>query len=171
MMELVTYPDEMLEFKTFPIKFFDANLENTVSRMTAVMYASNGVGLAFPQVAGMGRIALIDPSGGDRATDLVAMINPEVTWRSHETALGDEGCLSLPGVQLQVLRSVAVDVMYQTVSGDKINRRFSGQSARIAQHEIDHLDGVLMIDRVGSLQRREALKFLKKEGHYASVAR
>ena len=130
--------------------------------MIEVMYSSAGVGLAAPQVGLTDRILVMDPSAGDQSNQLRVLINPEVTWRSPEEELREEGCLSLPGVRLQVLRPFAVEVRYNDLHGIEHVIRYGEWLARIAQHEIDHLDGVVMVDRVGPLARRSALRDLPR---------
>lgn len=160
MLKLVKYPNEVLTRPCDLVTEFNDELSALVEGMTNIMYASDGVGLAAPQVGVSRRVLLIDPTGGEDANALMALINPRVTWRSPEQEVGGEGCLSLPGAILQVPRSVAVDVEYHDVMGKQQVRRFTEFDARVVQHEVDHLDGVLMIDRVGRLARTLVMKGL-----------
>ncbi len=165
MLEIVEYPDSILS--TVCVDVLEGlddldRLKINIDKMIETMYASGGVGLAAPQVNLVNRIAIIDPSGGDEANQLVVMINPRVTWKSPEAELGEEGCLSLPGVTLQVLRSAAINVEYIDAMGRLQQDRCTGYKARIVQHEVDHLDGLMMLDRVGSLTRKLALQHLGK---------
>ena len=164
MLDLIEYPSSILNEQCDDVSVFDAGLRSFVDNMVEAMYASGGVGLAAPQVGSSLRIAIIDPSGGEEANRLVTLINPRVTWRSSEEALGEEGCLSLPGVTLQVPRSLSVRVDYDDAAGSHHSMALDKQVARIAQHEIDHLDGIVMLDRVSSLTRRMALKDMRKAG-------
>jgi len=162
MLDLVEYPNDVLVGSTELISTFDRSLKDLAESMTERMYLSNGVGLAAPQVGVTRKVVLIDPSAGDEANQLMVMVNPRVTWQSEEVAPGDEGCLSLPGVVTRVFRSLAVDVEYYDVEGVMQTVRCTDFKARIAQHEIDHLDGIMMIDRVGHLSRMQALKHIGK---------
>ena len=161
-LDIVEYPNDMLIGSTELISTFDHSLKDLVESMTERMYLSNGVGLAAPQVGVTRKVVLIDPSAGDEANQLTAMVNPRVTWRSEEVTPDDEGCLSLPGVTVKVFRSLAVNVEYYDVEGVMHSVKCTGFKARIAQHEIDHLDGIMMIDRVGHLSRMQALKHIGK---------
>lgn len=162
MLDVVGYPSDVLLAPTHRVDVFDAALRSFVDDMVDVMYSSEGVGLAAPQVGSSRRLVLVDPSGGGEANQLLVMINPEVTWRSDELVAGEEGCLSLPGVLLNVIRNVSVQVEYDDVDGAHRLIRLVDDGARIAQHEIDHVDGVLMIDRVGTMARKIGLKGLGK---------
>lgn len=160
MLKLVKYPEAVLTRQCSPVAEFNDELRALVDGMAEIMYTEEGVGLAAPQVGVSKNVLLIDPSGGEEANGLVALINPRVTWRSPEQEVSQEGCLSLPGAILQVPRSIAVDVEYHDVMGNLQVRRFTEFEARIVQHEVDHLDGVLMIDKVGRLARTLVMKGL-----------
>lgn len=137
---------------------FNLELRKLVDEMAEAMYAGDGVGLAAPQVDVDRRVLLIDPSAGEEANQMTAMINPRVTWCSPEMEAGEEGCLSLPGVHLQVPRHVAVEVEYNDVMGNKQRMRYAELASRIVQHEIDHLTGMVMLARVGPMARRAAFR-------------
>lgn len=159
MLEVVEHPNVVLTTAAQEITVFDGELRQLIDEMAAAMYQMGGVGLAAPQVNVSKRVLLIDPTGGEEANQLVAMINPVVFWTSSSMEVGTEGCLSLPGVRLQVPRSVAVNIEYHDVMGNV--HRMSCTDAwksRIVQHEIDHLNGVMMLDRVGPLARKLAMK-------------
>lgn len=159
MLKLVEHPNAVLSTPAEGVIIFDSELRHFLDEMAVVMYLSRGVGLAAPQVGVSKRALLIDPSGGDEANKLQVLINPVVIWTSDEKQMGTEGCLSLPGVQLQVPRSVAVTVEYHDSTGQA--RRLECRdawTARIIQHEIDHLNGYMMLDRVGPLARKLAMK-------------
>lgn len=130
--------------------------------MITMMYAASGVGLAAPQVGVSERLIVVDPSGGDSMVALVQMVNPEVIWTSADVSVAGEGCLSLPGVDLQIIRHVACDVRYGDLCGSTRVQRCVGLLARIVQHEVDHLDGITLLDRVGTLSRKFALGDLSK---------
>lgn len=156
-MKLVTYPDQILGQRCEDI-IFGEPIERLVGSMIETMYLHDGVGLAAPQLGVLSRLVVIDPSAGDSANELTIMINPAIRWVSEEIGTQDEGCLSLPGVRLSIARSLACDVDYVDMSGTPRSMKCVGWKARIVQHEIDHLAGVMMLDRVGTLARRFALR-------------
>jgi peptide deformylase len=161
-LRVVEYPDPVLKQACLAVEVFDSGLATFVDQMVEAMYASGGVGLAAPQVGASNRILTIDPSGGESNTQLMVLVNPSVTWRSAEAEVGEEGCLSLPGVKLLVPRSLAVDVEYFDLVGVLHSMQCRGLQARIVQHEVDHLDGVMMLDRVGVMSRKLVQKHLSK---------
>lgn len=161
-LNLVEHPDPRLVARCTDVSVFDSELNQLIDSMIDMMYTKAGVGLAAPQVGVLQRFVLIDPSGGDEANQLVALINPSVTWQSVEKETEAEGCLSMPGTILQVPRSVAVDVEYHDVKGHLQVMRCTGFKARIVQHEVDHLDGIMMFDRASNLARMLAKKSLGK---------
>jgi peptide deformylase len=162
-MIIVEYPDPILATRCDDVVVFDAAHQSLVASMAEAMYAAHGVGLAAPQVNRLQRILLIDPSGGVEANHLVPMNNPRVIWRSPEVELAEEGCLSMPGVTLHIQRSVAIDVEYHDMAGLRQQMRCTGFKARIVQHEVDHLDGIVMVDRLGYLARKLAMRDLGKK--------
>ena len=162
MLDLVEYPSKDLKWSCAPVTRFDALLKALADEMATAMYAGDGVGLAAPQVGATSRVLVMDPSGGKENGQLLVMVNPEVTWAAKQQVMGEEGCLSLPGIRLQVPRAVSVEVKYFDLEGKEQVVRWAGWQSRIAQHEIDHLDGILMLDRVGPMQRQLALKSLRK---------
>lgn len=162
MLSIVNYPDPRLLMTCVEVSNFDDNLRVLVNSMIDMMYSKSGVGLAAPQVGVLQRLVIIDPTSGDVANQLVTLINPNITWRSVEKEIEPEGCLSMFGTVLQVPRSVAVDVEYNDVKGHKQLMRCTGFKSRIVQHEIDHLDGIMMFERVGNLARTLAKKSLSK---------
>lgn len=157
---IVKYPEAVLTQPSERVTEFGEDLEALVRRMAEAMYVAGGVGLAAPQLGVSRRVLVIDPSSGEEVNQLVALVNPRVTWRSPEEVIGPEGCLSMPGAVLQVVRAVAVDVEYHDTMGNVQTMRFTDFPARIVQHEIDHLDGVMMVDRVGRLARALVMKGL-----------
>lgn len=159
-MKVVVYPDPALRAVARAVIAFDGALKSLIDDMAEAMYAATGVGLAAPQVGVLSRLVLVDPSAGDDGNALVAMVNPRLVWASPDVVLAEEGCLSLPGVFVKVSRSQACDVEYVDVGGVQRSLRCVGMQARIVQHEVEHLDGVLMLHKVGPLARRLALKEL-----------
>lgn len=141
---------------------FDDELKKLTEEMAELMYASAGVGLAAPQIGVSLRVLVIDSSNGEEPNKLLVMINPVITWASPEKHTGEEACLSMPGIFLQVNRSVSVKVEYHDVMGNVQRLECDDRwLSRIIQHEIDHLNGKTMLDRIGFLARKMALKGLK----------
>lgn len=161
-MRVVTYPDPVLDRPCDDVTEFGLHLKRLADDMAEAMYASRGVGLAAPQVGLSKRFILVDPSAGESANGLVAMANPRIAWTSPELEVQEEGCLSLPGVYLPILRAVACDVVYLDTEGKAQMMRCTGLQARIAQHEIEHLSGITMLLKVGPLARQLALKNLTR---------
>ena len=162
MLEIIEFPNRVLTNLSTPIDVFDHSVEQLVKSMIETMYVHGGVGLAAPQVGVSKTVVIIDPSAGDVANQLLILVNPRVIWRSEEMDASDEGCLSLPGVTLKVPRSLSVTIEYHDIKGVLNNVTCAGFDARIAQHEIDHIDGIMMLDHVGQLARIHALKDLGK---------
>jgi len=162
MLNIVEYPSSDLKWSCAPVERFDATLAKLVEEMTLAMYAGDGVGLAAPQVNSTIQILVMDPTAGAQGNELRAIINPIIIDTSHDKTTDDEGCLSLPGVKLAVPRHAWVVVEYLDVEGKPHKEAFVDWAARIVQHEIDHLNGILMLDRVGPLQRQLALRDLRK---------
>ena len=161
-LSIVKYPHESLLSRCENVDAFGPDVSTLISDMVETMYASGGIGLAAPQVGALRNIVVIDSSGGEDRSGLMIMVNPLITWTSPEQCVMGEGCLSIPGVTVNVKRSVACDVTYLGDDKNTVSMRLTGLSARIVQHEVDHLSGVLMIDKVGPLARRTVLRELKE---------
>jgi peptide deformylase len=151
------YPDAALRLPAKRVEEIDDELRRLVERMTQLMHDAAGVGLAATQVGILRRLFVFQP---DEGVDAV-VFNPEIVSRSDETDVADEGCLSLQGVTVPVERSVAVTLVGQDERGEDVRYELEEIHARIAQHELDHLDGVLIIDRTTPEARREALAALR----------
>jgi peptide deformylase len=152
------YPDAALRLQARPVAEFDDDLRRLVERMTQLMHEARGVGLAATQVGTLKRLFVFQPDPEEEAR---AVINPEVVERGDETDVDDEGCLSLQGVTVPVERTVKLTLVGRDADGNEVRHELEGHSARIAQHELDHLDGVLIIDRTTPEARREALATLR----------
>lgn len=158
--EIVKHPNEILRRKALPVKTFDADLQQLIDDMIETMRLAPGVGLAAPQVNVPLRVAVIEYGGeadeenGDKPPKkkLFALVNPEITRASKETEVATEGCLSIPGLVGDVERSVSVTVSAQNRRGQPIKLKASGWLARIFQHEIDHINGILYIDKATKVQ-------------------
>ena len=151
------FPDAALRLQAKPVEAFDGDLQRLVERMIALMHDANGIGLAATQVGVLKRLfVFVDADGED-----VAVVNPEVVERSDETESADEGCLSLQGVTVPVERSVAVTIVARNERGEEVRYQLREMPARAVQHELDHLDGVLIIDRTTPEAKREAMATLR----------
>ena len=139
----------------------DAEVRAVAARMLELMFEVEGIGLAAPQVGSLRRLAVI-LAGEDQPA--LVLCNPEIVWRSEEQEIDSEGCLSIGEISVDVPRAVAVHVRAQDVDGNAFELAPEGFAARVIQHEMDHLDGVLILDRTAPEQRREALRALRDGG-------
>ena len=151
------YPDPVLRMEAKPVEEFDDDLLRLVERMRALMVEAVGVGLAATQVGVLRRLFVFSP-GDD---EVRAVVNPKITSRGDETEVDDEGCLSLQGVTAPVERAVSVRLEGKDETGRDVSYDLDGYPARSVQHELDHLDGVLIVDRTTPEARREALATLR----------
>jgi peptide deformylase len=151
------YGDVVLRMRAREVEEFDDDLRRLVERMTALMHDAQGVGLAATQVGILRRVFVFVP-GEDGAR---AVVNPVLRERSDETASEEEGCLSLQGVRVPVERAASVVVEGKDENGAGVRYELEGYGARVAQHELDHLDGLLIIDRTDVEHRKEALAVLR----------
>lgn len=157
--------DPVLREKAEPVTAITADTRLLIADMFDTMYAEEGVGLAAPQVGVRDRIIVIDPHNEE--TKPFALINPEILEASRETDKSEEGCLSIPGLRDIVERSSRVRVRGLTENGEVYEAETEGLLARIIQHEIDHLDGILFFDRISALKRKLLLakwQKIKPEG-------
>jgi peptide deformylase len=154
------YGDPVLKSRATPVDRFDDALRDQVSRMGAIMDDAIGVGLAAPQV-GLSQRLLVYRVGHD--SPLIAVVNPEVEWSSDDEEPLEEGCLSLPGVHIDVDRPIHVRVRAQDEHGDPRLIEASGLEARVLQHEIDHLNGVLILEHASREQRKEAFRAMREQ--------
>jgi peptide deformylase len=162
--QVVKFGDPVLKSAASPVTEFDERLEADAERMIALMRDAIGVGLAATQLGTLRRMLVFQVGSEAEPTVLV---NPEIEWRSGDLATAEEGCLSLPGVVVDVERPLHVRAHAVDVHGEPLLIEASGLEARVIQHEVDHLDGVLMLDRTEREQRRGALRALREGGTYA----
>jgi peptide deformylase len=153
------FGDPVLMSPATPVAEFDEVLAREVERMVGIMRDGLGVGLAATQLGLMRRLLVFQAGADARPT---ALVNPRIEWASGELAVADEGCLSLPHVVLEVERPLHVRVRGVDPVGEAILLEASGLEARVLQHEIDHLDGVLILDRTTDEQRKGALRALRE---------
>jgi len=153
------FGDPVLRARAREIDTFDDALREEVARMSRLMHESIGIGLAATQVGTLNRVLVyrVQPE-----SPVNALINPVIEWRGKETEVMEEGCLSLPGVVVDVERPVHVRVSARDEDGEPIEIEASGLEARVIQHEVDHLDGVLILDRTTRDQRKEAVRALRE---------
>ena len=151
------YPDSALRLVAHEVTEFDDDLRRLVDRMIVLMHDAQGIGLAATQVGVLRRLFVFEPDDeGPRA-----ILNPTIVERGKETSSDEEGCLSLQGVRVPVERVTSLTLEGKDENGEDVRFELDAQGARIAQHEIDHLDGVLIIDRTDDEHRKEALATLR----------
>ena len=153
------YPDAVLRMRARDVDRFGTDLARLAEKMEHLMRDARGVGLAATQVGVLQRLFVFRPSDEE---DAVAVVNPEITVRSGETEVLDEGCLSLQGVLVPVERSLRVTLRGHDVSGEPLELELAEMGARVVQHELDHLDGVLMLERTDDESRKDALATLRR---------
>jgi peptide deformylase len=153
------YPDAVLRMRAREVETFDDDLARLAEKMIHLMHEARGVGLAATQVGVLQRLFVFHGNDDEEAT---AIVNPEITRHSKETDVLDEGCLSLQGVLVPVERAVEVTVEGRDLGGAPLKLELEDMDARVVQHEVDHLDGVLMLERTDDESRREALATLRK---------
>ena len=162
---VIKFGDPVLRSAASPVTEFDDQLEREAERMIGLMRDAIGVGLAATQLGTLRRMLVFQVGSEAEPTVLV---NPEIEWRSEDDlATAEEGCLSLPGVIVDVERPLYIRARGVDIDGEPISVEASGLEARVIQHEVDHLDGVLMLDRAEREQKRAALRALREGGTYA----
>jgi peptide deformylase len=162
--KVVKFGDPVLKSAASPVSEFGPQLRSEVERMIGIMRDGMGVGLAATQVGVLRRV-LVFQAGPDAQP--TALVNPTAEWLSGDAAVAEEGCLSLPGVSMDVERALHARFGGRDIEGEAVTIEASGLEARILQHEIDHLDGVLILDRAPREQRKGALRALREGGSYA----
>jgi len=161
---VVKFGDPVLKSRASEVESFGPELRAEVERMIAIMRDGMGVGLAATQLGVLRRV-LVFQAGPDG--EPTALVNPAIEWSSEELSLAEEGCLSLPRVSMDVERPLHVRVSGRDAEGEAIGIEASGLEARVLQHEIDHLDGILILDRTSRDQRKGALRALREGGSYS----
>jgi peptide deformylase len=151
--------DPVLKSSATPVDRFDESLRRLVGRMAGIMNDAIGVGLAAPQL-GISQRLLVYRVGPD--APVIVLANPELEWKSDDEEGGEEGCLSIPGVVVDVERPVHVRVRALDEEGEERSVEASGLEARVIQHEMDHLDGVLILERTSREERKRALRELRE---------
>lgn len=159
--------DPVLRAKALPVERFDEKLAQEVERMGVLMHDALGVGLAATQLGVLHRVLVYRAYVDD---PLTALVNPVIEWRSEELESAMEGCLSLPGVHVEVERAARVRVTAQDERGEPLEIEAEGLPARVIQHEVDHLDGVLILDRISREARKEAMRAMREARETADAA-
>jgi peptide deformylase len=161
------YGDPVLRSRAREVEAFDDGLVEEVRRMGQIMHDAYGIGLAATQLGVMHRVLVYRVEGD---APVAALVNPRLEWSSDDTEPLDEGCLSLPGVLVEVERPIHVRVAAQDEHGEDILIEASGLEARVIQHEMDHLDGVLILDRTSRDERKRAMRTLREAAAAAPAA-
>lgn len=156
MLEIIKHPAPVLSSVALPVEIFDQSLSETIKDLAQAMYQGKGVGLAAPQVGLLKRIIVLDPAA--EGYGLLSMINPIIESMSPERIVGNESCLSLPGITVAVPRSPLINVKYNDESGEIKSKMLVGLTACIVQHEIDHLDGIVILQRALRTSRKRVGK-------------
>jgi peptide deformylase len=169
LLKIYKYGDEILKLNAQAIENLDGKIAQLVDRMIHTLHNTySAVGLAAPQVGQSLRLSVIDLSIRENKEDPIVLINPEILEiEGHET--GDEGCLSFPGISLTVNRAARIFLKNFDMNGKEIRKEIDGFLARVIQHELDHLNGTLIIDRVSGLKRqfvKKEIKRLQKDGKW-----
>jgi peptide deformylase len=162
--EVVKFGDPVLKSRASAVEDLGGQLRADVERMLRVMHDGMGVGLAATQLGILRRVLVFQAGSEAQPT---ALVNPEVLWLSDDQAVAEEGCLSIPRVSVDVERPLHARVSGIDLGGERILLEASGLEARVLQHEIDHLDGILILDRTTREQRREAMRAIREGGSYS----
>lgn len=161
-LEIKTFPDEVLRKKSILVEKIDDNIKKLLDDMAETMYEAPGIGLAAPQVGVNKRVVVIDITGPEERSGLLKIINPEIISMEGECE-GEEGCLSIPQEYADVKRAEKITVKFLNEDGKEQILEADGLLSRAFQHEIDHLDGILFIDRISPLKREFIKKRIKKK--------
>jgi len=161
------FGDPVLRASALPVERFDDTLKAEVERMGELMHDALGVGLAATQLGVLHRVLVYRAFPEDPVT---ALVNPVLEWTSDELEVAEEGCLSLPGVHVEVERPARVKVRAQDETGKELEIEAEALPARVIQHEIDHLNGVLILDRISREARKEAMRAMREAQETASAA-
>lgn len=159
---ILVAPDPRLKTRAEAVETVDAEIRQLMDDMLETMYSANGIGLAAPQVGVNKRVLVIDVAREDEEPKPIRMANPEIIWASEDEELREEGCLSLPEQFAEVVRPTAVRVRYLDYENEIRELDGDGILGICVQHEMDHLEGTLFVDRLSSLKRNMILRKLQK---------
>jgi peptide deformylase len=160
--DIIKLPDKRLRLVSEPVKHVDAGVRKLIDDMFETMYKAPGIGLAAIQIGVAKRVITMDLSKKEGSQEPLVFINPEIVWKSGETAKYEEGCLSIPDYYEEVERPAAVNVKYLDRDGEPAAIEAKGLLATCLQHEIDHINGVLFIDHLSKLKRDRVIKKFAK---------
>ncbi|RPH07947.1 MAG: peptide deformylase [Alphaproteobacteria bacterium TMED93] len=161
-LKIIIAPDPRLLEVSKPVKEVNNDIKNLLEDMLQVMYRSNGIGLAAPQVGILKRLIVMDCSDKNTKKEPLKFVNPEILNLSSDKSEFEEGCLSLPTQYSKVERPSNIEVEYKDENGNKCRKSFSGIEATCLQHEIDHLNGKLFVDHISKLKKNRIIKKLEK---------
>lgn len=159
---ILIHPDPRLKKLCDDVEVVDDDLRRLIDDMLETMYDAPGVGLAAPQIGVIRRVFVMDCAEQDAAPEPMALINPKIVWSSEDERVHEEGCLSIPDIYADVTRPDRVRVRWTACDGAACEGEFDGLAATCAQHEIDHLDGKLFIDYLGTVKRQMITAKMKK---------
>jgi peptide deformylase len=168
--EIIVLPDPRLKLVCEPVAAVDSKVRKLADDMLETMYDAPGIGLAAIQIAVPQRIVTIDLARKDEPKKPVVLINPEITWRSDELSVYEEGCLSIPDYYEEVERPAKCRVRYLDLDGKVQELDCEGLMATCVQHEVDHLNGVLFIDHISRLKRERVIKKFTKAARREALA-
>ena len=160
--DIITVPDSYLKQVSKPVEAVDDDLRALMDDMLETMYAAPGIGLAAIQIGVPKRVIVMDLAGSEDEPAPRFFVNPEITWTSDELFTYEEGCLSVPEIYDEIERPARVRLTYLNYGGEKVEEEAEGLYAVCIQHEIDHLEGVLFIDKLSRLKRDRAVAKVKK---------
>lgn len=160
--DIITVPDSFLKQVSQPVEAVDGDLRALMDDMLETMYAAPGIGLAAIQIGVPKRVIVMDLSGSEEEPAPRYFVNPEITWKSDELFTYEEGCLSVPEIYDEIERPARVRLTYLNYQGERVEEEAEGLFAVCIQHEIDHLEGVLFIDKLSRLKRDRAVAKVKK---------
>jgi peptide deformylase len=162
LLKIIKAPNPILKKRCLPVERVDADIRRLMDDMLETMYAAPGIGLAAPQVAVHKRIIVVDAAAAGEKPQPWRMANPEIVWRSDETAAREEGCLSFPDQYAEVTRPSRIRVRFLDHQNEIREIEADGMLATCIQHEMDHLDGVLFVDHISTLKRSIILRKMTK---------
>ncbi len=167
-LRVIKYGNPILRMKAEKIENIDESIKDLAAQMMDIMRVEEGIGLAAPQVAKSLSLLVIDESLIFEDGKPMAYLNPEILDSEGESIV-EEGCLSLPGIREDVKRPEGITLRYQNIDGETVERKIEGLLARVLQHEMDHLNGVLFVDRISSLKKQLLKKKLKEISEQETV--
>ncbi|KAA0681838.1 peptide deformylase [Roseomonas genomospecies 6] len=161
-LDILVAPHPVLKQKAKPVEKVDARIAKLMDDMVETMYAAKGIGLAAPQIGVLERVIVVDVHEKDEEPNPIRLANPEIVWKSDDTSVCEEGCLSVPDQYAEVTRPAAVRVRYLDENNETREIEADGMLATCIQHEIDHLNGVLFVDYLSMLKRNMILRKVQK---------